>query len=116
MIGTRAEESRTRGLVWIDGGEINTSIYEGIPAVFALFILALRPEIKANIVIEFMAKYSLALYCLHPFLIGLVKRFVFALIQNEIVGLYLSIILVIVLSYSIGVLLRKYYFRKGVIM
>jgi membrane-bound acyltransferase YfiQ involved in biofilm formation len=85
-------------------------------AVFALFTLALRPEIKANVVIKFMARYSLALYCLHPFLIGLVKRFVAALIQNDTVGLYLSIILVILLSYSIGVLLRKYYFRKGVIM
>jgi peptidoglycan/LPS O-acetylase OafA/YrhL len=85
-------------------------------AVFAIFILALSPKIKSNNVIRFMARYSLALYCLHPFMIRPVKKFVFFYIRNQIVGLYVSIILVIMFSYFAAIMLRKYYLREEAII
>ncbi len=85
-------------------------------AVITIFILALDPRVRANRAIKYMAKYSLALYCLHPFLISPVNKYVAIFIQDETVALYVSIMLVVVFSYSIGTLLRKYYLREEVIV
>ncbi len=85
-------------------------------AVITIFILALDPRIRANSAIKYMAKYSLALYCLHPFLISPVNKYVAIFVQDETVALYVSIMLVVVFSYSIGTLLRKYYLREEVIV
>ncbi|MCI5151039.1 MAG: acyltransferase [Candidatus Electrothrix sp. MAN1_4] len=85
-------------------------------AVIAVFVLALNPRVKANSLIKYMAKYSLALYCLHPFLIGPVKKIVSIVFQNDTIVLYVSIMLVVLFSYSIAMLLRKYYLREKVII
>ena len=51
-------------------------------AALAIFLVALDPRIKSPAIIRFMARNSLALYCLHPFLIapvgGLVARLPFS--------------------------------------
>lgn len=85
-------------------------------AVIAIFILALSPRIKANSIIKYMARYSLALYCIHPFLINPVKKFITIFIQNETAGLYVSILFVVVFSYSIAILLKKYYLKEELIV
>lgn len=85
-------------------------------AVIAIFILALDPRIRVNSAIKYMAKYSLALYCLHPFLISPVKIFVAIFVQEKTVALYVSIMLVVVFSYSIATLLRKYFLKEEVIV
>lgn len=85
-------------------------------AVIAVFVIALSPRIKANRVIKYMARYSLGLYCLHPFLISPVKRLVTICVQNETVVRYISIMLVVVFSYILAMLLEKYYLREKVIV
>jgi peptidoglycan/LPS O-acetylase OafA/YrhL len=85
-------------------------------AVIAVFVISLSPRIKANRVIKYMARYSLALYCLHPFLMDPVRRVVTIYVQNETVALYISIMLVVVFSYLVAMLLRKYYLREEVIV
>lgn len=85
-------------------------------SVFAIFILILNPKIKANGIIKYMAKYSLALYCLHPFLMSQIMGFTAILVQNKIVALYMSILLTIAFSYFMAMLLNKYYLREKVMM
>lgn len=85
-------------------------------AVFAIFLIALNPKIKPNRVIKYMSRYSLALYCVHPFLTSPVKKIVLVFVRNQIIGLYISIILVVIFSYCIAMLLKKYYIREEVIV
>jgi hypothetical protein len=76
--------------------------------VIVLAILATDQRIKSNGIIKYMAKYSLALYCLHPFLMKPVKAVVAKIFQNETISTYTSIILVILFSYAIAAVLRIY--------
>jgi len=85
-------------------------------AVFSIFVLALDPSIKSNSLINFMSKYSLALYCLHPFLMKPATIFVSTFFQNEIVRLYAPIMLVVIFSYFLAIILRKYYLKEEVLM
>lgn len=85
-------------------------------SVIAVFLIALSPTIRTNSVIKYMARYSLALYCLHPFFMSPVRHIVAVFVQNETVGLYISIILVVVFSYSIAMLLMKYYLKEEVVV
>lgn len=84
-------------------------------AVFSIFVIALSPSIKSNSVINFMARYSLSLYCLHPFFIGFAKKCVSAFTQNDTISLYASILLLVLFSYFIAVILRRYFLREEVI-
>jgi peptidoglycan/LPS O-acetylase OafA/YrhL len=83
--------------------------------VIALAIMATEPRIKSNSIIKYMGKYSLALYCLHPFLMQPVKKLVAKIVQNEMILTYWSIILVILFSYAIATGLRMYYLKEEVI-
>ncbi len=85
-------------------------------AVMAVFTVMLDPRIKANSIIKYMAQYSLALYCLHPFLISPVKRMVSLVFHDSAIALSVSIIFVVISSYFIAMLLQKYYLRERVIM
>ena len=85
-------------------------------AVIFVFVLALNPRIKANSVIKYMSRYSLALYCLHGFLQRPVTTFVTICVQNETVALYISIMLVVVFSYPIAMLLRKFPLGEKIIV
>ena len=80
----------------------------GISLGVAVVIIALQPKIKSNIIIKYMAQYSLALYCLHQFLMGPIKSLVAKITQNNIVLIYGSIILVILLSYILAMVLKTY--------
>ena len=83
--------------------------------VIALALVAIEPRIKSNGIIKYMAKYSLALYCLHPFLIEPVTRLTTKIVPNEMNVTYVSIILVILFSYAIAAVLRIYYIKEEVI-
>lgn len=83
--------------------------------VIALAILATDPRIKSIGISKYMAKYSLALYCVHPFLIEPVRILVATITKNEMILIYSSIILVMLFSYAIAMILRTY-LKEEVIM
>jgi peptidoglycan/LPS O-acetylase OafA/YrhL len=80
--------------------------------VFALAIIAFNPSIKPNAIVKFMSRYSLALYCLHLFFMEPTTRLVTRLTQNNIVIIYGSIILLILLSYITAMIIRNYLKEK----
>ncbi|NQV36299.1 MAG: acyltransferase [Phycisphaeraceae bacterium] len=72
-------------------------------------VVAIDSKIRAPRAINYMAKYSLALYCLHPFLIDPVKRLVVgALSGNSVIATYVAIVAVLLISYLIAPVLRIY--------
>lgn len=81
----------------------------------ALLLIAIDPRIRSNGIIKYMSKHSLALYCLHPFLMAPIIILVAKVVQNEIILTYASIILVILFSYVIAAMLRIYYLKEEVI-
>lgn len=91
-----------------------TSLLFGVLAI--AIIPATEPRIKSNAVIKYMAKYSLGLYCLHPFLIHQVKTHVAKIVQNEIILTYAAIIIVILLSYALAMALKAYYLKEEIII
>ncbi len=84
-------------------------------AVLAICIVAVESSIKDNVMIRFMAKYSLALYCLHLFVMEPMKRLVSRISQDHLIVTSVSFVLVIMASYAIAMLLR-FYLREEVIM
>lgn len=91
-----------------------TSLLFGVLAL-AIFPLT-EPGIKSGPVIKNMARYALALYCIHPFLTYQVETNLAKIIQNEIILTYTSIVLVILLSYAIATVLKRYYLREEVLI
>jgi hypothetical protein len=85
-------------------------------AVLAISIIALEARAKSNVIINFMAKYALALYCLHQFLIEPVRALVARLSHNNIVLSYGSLILVILFSYVLASVYLRAYLREEVII
>lgn len=85
-------------------------------AVIAVFIIALDSRIKATSFIKYMARYSLALYCLHPFMMSPVKKIVNIFFQNNILFLCVSTILVIASSYLVAMFIGKYYLQERIIL
>jgi peptidoglycan/LPS O-acetylase OafA/YrhL len=77
-------------------------------AVSAISILALEATVKANAVVTFMAKYSLALYCLHLFVVEPVRGLVSRVSQSNLAVALGSFVLVILTSYALAMLLRVY--------
>lgn len=73
-----------------------------------LAILAIESRMKTNRVVKYMATYSLALYCIHPFFLVPVRSVVWQITQNTIVYTYLSITLVVVFSYAMAALLKLF--------
>ncbi len=85
-------------------------------AVLAIAIIALEARAKSNVIINFMAKYALALYCLHQFLIEPVRALVARLSHNNMVLSYGSLILVILFSYVLASVYLRAYLREEVII
>jgi hypothetical protein len=83
--------------------------------VIVVALLATDPKIKSNSIVRYMSKYSLALFCLHPFLIRPIKNAMAKIVQNELILTYGSIILVILSSYAIAMVLRIYLKEKVII-
>ena len=98
-------------------GVFKIPIYTRVSVVLfsiILLIAGLNSKIPSNATISFMSLHSLALYCLHPFLIWPVKKIVsnnLTFIPNMI-SLYVSIIIVILLCYSASMLLELYLKKK----
>jgi peptidoglycan/LPS O-acetylase OafA/YrhL len=84
-------------------------------AVLAVGIIALEAKLKANGLVRFMAKYSLALYCLHLFVMEPMKRLVSKVSQDHMIVTSVSFVLVIVASYAVAMFLRIY-LKEEVIM
>jgi hypothetical protein len=83
--------------------------------VIAIFAATMDPRIKASGAIRFMSKNSLALYCLHPFLLAPASWVVSAFFVNKPESLYASIALVVVGCYLLAVPLRRWYLREPLI-
>jgi len=81
-----------------------------------LLIFGLNSKIPSNGIISFMSLHSLALYCLHPFLIVPVKEVIFKYFTflPTMINLYVSILVVIILCYVTSELLGVF-FRKELI-
>lgn len=84
-------------------------------AVLAVGIIALEAKIRTNRLVRFMAKYSLALYCLHLFLMEPIRRLVSKVSQDHFVATTVSFVLVILASYATAMFLRVY-LKEEVIM
>lgn len=80
-----------------------------------ILTISIDYRIKLNRIVDFMSRYSLALFCIHPFLIDPVKSIVSLYLQDCFLVDYTSIILVILLSYSLAIVLRGY-LKDSVIM
>lgn len=108
------------GGIFFLGQDYAIPAYTRTSLLFGVLALAIlpttEPRIKSNGVIKYMAKYSLALYCVHPFLTYQVKSHVAKIVQNEIILTYTSIVLVILLSYALAMVLKTYYLKKEVII
>ncbi len=85
-------------------------------AVIGLIVLALDERVQTPPVIGTMAKYALALYCIHPFLITPVRGLVALLMANSIYQTSVSIVLVVALSYAFASLLRTYYLKDELLI
>lgn len=72
-------------------------------------VVCLTSNIRSNFVIRFMAKYSLALFCLHPFFIGFAKRTVG---NNGVVDNLIATALVVTICYVTAFILSKYLNKK----
>lgn len=92
--------------------------YTRISLLFSssIFILLfLNIKVRSNAFITFMSDNSLGLFILHPFFLGFSKRLASILIsKNQIIENSISLIITILLSYSVSVILRKYVFKKTI--
>lgn len=77
--------------------------------VAAIGIFFLTRELRSNIVVAFMARYSLALFCLHPFFISYSKSLVNA---DSAASSLLAAVITIAICYAITPLLSKYLSRN----
>ena len=84
-------------------------------AVLALAIIALEATVKANVIIKFMAKYALALYCLHLFVMEPIRGLISRVSQNNLALSFGFLVLVILLSYALALVMRVYV-KEEVIM
>lgn len=74
-----------------------------------VLLVALHPKITANGVVRFMAERSLALYCLHPFFLGLADRTVEKAVPSFVVDpRWIAFFIVVAASYLGAAILRPY--------
>jgi len=83
--------------------------------VTAIAVVAIDPRVKTNRIVKFMSMYSLALYCLHPFLIGPTRNLLTIVGQSAMATNYAAIVLVIVLSYAIAIVLKHFFLKEELI-
>lgn len=104
------------GGIFFLGQEFAIPAYTRSSLLFGVLALTIIPTtsqgIKSNSIIKYMAKYSLALYCVHPFLTHQVRSHMAKIAQNEIILTYVSIILVVLFSYAIAEVLKTFYLKK----
>ena len=71
--------------------------------------------VEANVIVTFMAKYALALYCLHLFVMEPIRGLVSKVSQNNLALASGSLVVVILLSYALALVMRVY-LKEEVIM
>jgi len=74
-------------------------------AVAIIGLLMLTSNIRSNIVVRFMARYSLALFCLHPFFIIYTKKLVG---DTGVLDNLIATFIVILFSYATAFLLKRF--------
>ncbi len=112
------EWNYTTGYVFFAGQGYAIPAYTRSSLVFSvvsIFILCLNPAIKRNETVKFMSSYSLSLYCLHPFLMQPLIKLSTSFTENVSISIPLSILLVILTSYIIAILLKKYFLKEKII-
>jgi hypothetical protein len=83
--------------------------------VLAIAVVAIDARVKMNRIVTFMSRHSLALYCLHPFLIGPTRRLLTPVGQGDLAGNYAAIIMVIAFSYAIAIVLKEFFLKAELI-
>jgi len=79
-------------------------------------IIAMDPAIKANAVVGFMSRYSLALFCLHPILLTPTREFVSMRLPNAAIAAYVAPCATIAASYAVAAIMKNFYVREQVIV
>lgn len=99
------------GYIFFPGQDYAIPAYTRSSLAFGVIVLALLAtdaRINSNRIVRYMSKYSLALFCLHPFLMRPITDAMAKIVQNELILTYGSIIFVILSSYAIAMVLRVY--------
>lgn len=81
-------------------------------SAFLLLFIALKFQPRLTKTIKFMSLYSLALYCIHPFIIWPNKIFNIILVDDKVLSSIINLTLVILLSYIIAWILRRFISTK----
>jgi hypothetical protein len=105
------------GEIFLPGQGYAIPAYTRVSLVFSVIsicVIALHPAIRTTKIVRFMSRYSLALYCLHPFCIQPVKKIISMFLSPSTFSLLSEIALVILCSYAISPLL-KIFLRQEVI-
>ncbi len=75
---------------------------------FIVILISINPNIKSTTFIKSMSGNALAIYVLHIYFIGSIKKITNFILGSNIISLWVSIFLVILFSYIAAVLLRIY--------
>lgn len=89
------------------------SLFWGVIAISAI---TLNQNIKAPAIIKFMSKYSLALYCIHLFLTNPISRLMGSISRNQILTEFASLFFVVLCSYFLAYILKKYFLKSELLM
>ncbi|MDH3972710.1 MAG: acyltransferase [Deltaproteobacteria bacterium] len=106
------EWNASTGAIFFPGQGFAIPAYTRTSLIFGtltLLIFALDPKIKSGKIVSFMSKYSLALYCLHPFLMEPVSYIINLLINDTVIARCLSIFFVIIFSYLLAAIFKKHF-------
>jgi len=83
--------------------------------VVFVFFLVSSPKLKSFGLVRFMAQYSLGLYCLHLFLLKPAKRLTSSMGLEGMAATWLGIVIVLVGSYLIAWILRRWFFKDELV-
>lgn len=80
-------------------------------SVVALALVALHPAVTSGPVVRFLSAHSLALFCLHPFFMPLLRKSRWTGEQAVGVERWAETLAVILVSYVAGMVLRRWYLK-----
>ncbi len=74
----------------------------------AAVLVALNPAIRSSAIVRCTAKYALAVYCLHPFLMGAERSLLAKISQSQLILNYGALVLVVLSCYAAARVLQIY--------
>jgi hypothetical protein len=100
-----------KGAVFFSGQGFAAPAYTRNSLVFstaALFVLLLNIKAHSNSLVRFFSTYALGIYCLHSFFEYPVRRALSAVMPLNMLSLWIAILLVLALSYTMSAVFRLY--------